>query len=82
MSRVVGSGALSADIQLDLMRVIQARKEMTVEALARKHNVSKGTIKGVLYRLRRKARVELVPASNTADLGETHVAEESGQQAV
>lgn len=82
MSRVMGSGALTAEMQLDVLRAIRARKELTIKALAAKHNVSKGTIKGVLYRLRQKARVELVPSINTSQAGDSHVAEEPGQQAV
>ena len=59
MSRTVGSGALSAEIQQEILRVFLARRDSTIAALAAKHNVSKSIIKGVLYRLRKRTRVVL-----------------------
>jgi hypothetical protein len=59
MSRTIGSGALSAEIQQEILRAFTARKDSTIPALAKKHNVSESIIKGVLYRLRKRTRVVL-----------------------
>ncbi len=62
LGRKRGYGQLSESAQIDVLRSVKIRDGLTNKALAAKHNVSEGVIKGVLQRYRE--RVESTPPAS------------------